>query len=158
MPVYRLAVSMLDDPAEADDATQDALAAAISRLDTSRGDSSFTTWLYAIALNVCRGRLRKRRARERLVKVLESLIRGSGQNETLPEQVAIRRETDMALWRAVRALDDKLREVIILRYFQELRLEDIAATVGVSERAIRDRLHRAHERMRGVLAERVDSR
>jgi RNA polymerase sigma-70 factor (ECF subfamily) len=74
-PIFRLAISLLDDPAEADEATQDAFVAAIDRLHTFRGEASFTTWLYAIALNVCRGRLRKRRGRERLLGVLQSLFR-----------------------------------------------------------------------------------
>src|SRR3546814_12520019 len=62
-----LALSILDDPAEAEEAAQDALVAAINALDTYRGDSAFTTWLYAITLNVCRTRLRKHRSEERRV-------------------------------------------------------------------------------------------
>jgi RNA polymerase sigma-70 factor (ECF subfamily) len=154
--VYRLALSILDDPAEADEAAQDALVAAINRLDSFRGDSAFTTWLYAITLNVCRGRLRKRRARERLAQVLQGMARMSGSSAAHPEKVIMQRETDLALWRAIQTLNDKLREVVVLRYYHKLRLEDIARTVGVSERAVRDRLHRAHERIRELLADRID--
>jgi len=153
--VYRLAVSILDDPAEADEATQDTFVAAISRLDSYRGDSSFTTWLYAIALNVCRGRLRKRRSRERLTQVLQALFRVSGPIEVHPEQVVMQHESDATLWQAVQALDDRLREVIVLRYYHELRLNDIARVVGVSERTVRDRLHIAHERLRASLIDKV---
>lgn len=149
--VYRLALSILDDPAEADEATQDALIAAISRLGSYRGESSFTTWLYAITLNVCRGRLRKRRARDRLAAVLRALRRQAGEAETHPEQIAIQHEADAAVWRAIRALDDKQREAVILRYYQDLRLEDIARISGVSERTVRNRLYAAHERIRALL-------
>jgi RNA polymerase sigma-70 factor (ECF subfamily) len=152
--IYRLAVSILNDPAEADEATQDVFVAAINRLDSYRGEASFTTWLYAIALNVCRGRLRKRRVRERLTQAVHALFRVSGEAEAHPEQVVVQREADAALWQAIQALDDPLREVVILRYYHELLLDDIARVVGVSERSVRNRLHAAHERLRIRLGER----
>lgn len=152
--IHRLAVSILDDPAEADEATQDAFVAAIDQLDSFRGDSSFTTWLYAIALNVCRGRLRRRRVRERMMEAVHALFRVSGEAEAYPEQIVAQREADTALWQAIQALDDRLREVVILRYYHELRLNDIAQITGVSERSVRNRLHAAHERLRIRLDER----
>ena len=156
-PVHRLAVSILDDPAEADEATQDAFVAAIDRLDSYRGDASFATWLYAITLNVCRGRLRKRRSRQRLAQVLQAVFRVSGPSDPHPEQVVVQRESDAALWRAIQSLNEKLREVIVLRYYHELRLNDIAQVVGVSERTVRDRLHAAHEQLRTALQDKVAS-
>jgi RNA polymerase sigma-70 factor (ECF subfamily) len=154
--VFRLALSVLDDVAEADDATQGALIAAIDRLDRFRGEASFTTWLYAITLNVCRARLRKRRVHERLAQALHAVWRSQPPPETRPEQIAIHREADAAVWGAIRALDEKHREVVILRYFHDLRVADVAAIVGVSERTVRARLHAAHERLRGMLDEKVD--
>jgi RNA polymerase sigma-70 factor (ECF subfamily) len=154
--VFRLALSMLDDPAEADEAAQDALMAAIDRLDRFRGEASFTTWLYAITLNVCRGRLRKRRVRERLAQALRAVWHNQAPPEARPEPIVIHREADAAVWRAVRSLDEEHREVVVLRYFHDLRLADIARTVGVSERTVRARLHAAHERLRAALDEKVD--
>lgn len=154
--VFRLALSILDDPAEADEATQDTLIAAINRLDRFRGDSSFTTWLYAITLNVCRGRLRKRQVRERLSQALRVLLRNDPPSEARPEQIAVHREADAAVWQAIRSLDEKHREVVVLRYFHDLRLADIARVAGVSERTVRARLHAAHERLRIALDEKVD--
>jgi RNA polymerase sigma-70 factor (ECF subfamily) len=155
-PIFRLAISLLDDPAEADEATQDAFVAAIDRLHTFRGEASFTTWLYAIALNVCRGRLRKRRGRERLLGVLQSLFRAERDSVEPPEQAVIQRETGAALRQAIDTLDERQREVIILRYYHELRLEDIAQIAGVSDRTIRNRLHSAHERLRFLLKGKID--
>ncbi len=150
-PVYRLALSMLDDPAEADEAAQDALVAALSKLDTFRGQAKFTTWLYSITLNVCRGRLRKRRAQARLAGVLQALSRLSVPAEPPPEQTTLRQEQDAALWRAINALDERRREAIILRYYHELPLAEIGQVLGVSERTIRTWLHTAHEQMRRML-------
>ena len=61
--IHRLATSILDDHHEADDAAQDTFIAACRTLDTYRGEANLKTWLTAIALNVCRSRLRKRKMR-----------------------------------------------------------------------------------------------
>lgn len=146
--VYRFALSMLDDPAEADEAAQDALVAALSKLDSFRGQAKFTTWLYTITLNVCRGRLRKRRAQARLAGVLQALFRFSDQTEPPPEQTALRQEQDAALWQTIKTLDDRRRETVILRYYHELTLVEIGQVLGVSERTVRTWLHTAHEQLR----------
>jgi RNA polymerase sigma-70 factor (ECF subfamily) len=154
--VYRLAVSMLDDPAEADEATQDAFIIAIGRLTTFRGEASFATWLYAIALNVCRGRLRKRRARERLSRVLHTLLRLEPAPAP-PEQATLASEADEFVWQAIQALNDQHREVILLRYFHELRQTEIAQALGVTDRTVRSRLHAAHERLHELLKGSIES-
>ncbi len=59
--LYRLSLSILDDPAEAEEATQDAFLAALKALASYRGEAALGTWLYRITLNVCRTRLRRRR-------------------------------------------------------------------------------------------------
>lgn len=153
LPVYRLALSMLCDPIEADEATQDVFVAIWDRLDSYRGESKFATWLYAIALNVCRGRLRKRRARERLGQALRALLGASGAAEAQPEHVVMRGEADSAVWRAISSLDERQREPIVLRYYHDLSTIEIAQVLGVSERTVRARLHAAHEQLRARLAQ-----
>jgi RNA polymerase sigma-70 factor (ECF subfamily) len=152
--VYRLAISILDDPAEADEATQDALVAALGKLASFRGEANFTTWLYTITLNVCRGRLRKRRTQNRLLGVLQALFWLKRQHEPQPEDKASEKESDARLWQAIEALDERRREAIILRYYHELPLVEIGQILGVSERTIRTWLHTAHEQMRLFLEER----
>jgi RNA polymerase sigma-70 factor (ECF subfamily) len=153
--LYRLALSMLDDPAEADEATQDAFITAIRRLSSYRGEASFATWLYAITLNVCRGRLRQRRARERLAQIWQALRFADKSVEPHTEQIAIARETDRAVWQALQRLNDKQREVVILRYYHDLKLDDIAHLTGVSERTARTWLQQAHEQLREWLKDHV---
>lgn len=157
-PVYRFALSILHDPAEADEATQDSIVAAIDKLDTYRREASFKTWLFAITLNTCRGRLRKRRVREKLLRPLAALFGRVAQESAHPEENAFRSETQAAVWRAINELDEKHREVLVLRYYHELGLNDIARIVGVSDRTVRTRLHTAHERLRVLLQEEAGSR
>lgn len=154
--VYRLAVSMLDDVAEAEEATQDTLLLVIKRLPSYRGASSFTTWLYAVTLNVCRDRLRKRRTRERLIQVLQVLFRVKSETHEQIEQRVIAREADAAVWQAIKTLPDKEREVVVLRYYHQLQQDCIAQMLGVSDRTVRTRLSAAHAALRTALQGKVD--
>lgn len=149
--VYRLALSVLDDSAEAEEAAQDSLVAAINALDTYRGDSAFTTWLYAITLNTCRGRLRKHRSRERLMETLRSIFRLGNETAPHPEEAAIRNEADAAVARAVASLDEKHRLPVILRYYNELPVSEIAKLLEISEGTVHSRLFTARERLRAML-------
>jgi RNA polymerase sigma-70 factor, ECF subfamily len=154
LAVYRLALSILDDPAEADEAAQDALLRAIAALKSYRGDAAFKTWLYAITLNVCRGRLRQRRTRERLTRLLQAF--GITRLAPQPEETALQHESDAAVWEAIHTLDDALGEPVILRYYHELSITEIARVIGVSERTVHARLSAAHQRLRILLTGKVD--
>lgn len=146
--VYRLALSILDDPAEADEAAQDALLSALNALDSYRGDAAFTTWLYTITLNVCRGRLRKRQTAERLLNALKALFWHTGEKAAPPEEQAIRSESDRAVWRAINELDEKHRLPVILRYYHEFSMNEIAQMLNTPEGTVRSRLHTARDRLR----------
>jgi RNA polymerase sigma-70 factor (ECF subfamily) len=120
-------------------------------LSTYRGEASFATWLYAIALNVCRGRLRKRHTREHLAQIWHALPLPDQNAAQHAEQVAIKHEADRAVWQALQRLSEKQREVVILRYYHDLKLDDIAQLAGVSDRTVRTWLHQAHEELRELL-------
>ena len=153
---YRLALSILDDPVEAEEAAQDALVTALDRLDSYRGEAAFTTWLYTLTLNLCRARLRKRRARQRLTSLLQEVFRLHAQ-PAHPEAEFQKIETDTALWSAIRRLSDQQREAIVLRYYHELPITNIAQVTGVSERTVHNRLRAAHERLRFLLEDKERS-
>ena len=141
---YRLALSILDDPDEADEAAQDALLTALDHLASYRGEAAFTTWLYAVTLNLCRGRLRKRRSHERLVHLLKEVFHIH--RETLhPEIEVLKVEADATVWSAIGRLADLQREVIVLRYYHDLSIANISQVTGVSERTVHNRLRTAHE-------------
>ena len=149
-PVYRLALSILDDPAEADEAAQDSFVAALRALDTFRGEAAFTTWLYAITINVCRARLRRRRTQTRLKAALRAVLRLRS-NMPDPEAAALREESDARVWQAVSALDEKHRLPVILRYYHDLSIAEIARTLKINEGTVHSRLHAARERLRVML-------
>ena len=148
--VFRLALSILDDAAEAEEAAQEALVAALNALDRYRGEAAFSTWLYRITVNECRGRLRKRRARERLVGALQSLFR-LGEPTVHPEEAAAGREREAVLWRAINALDDKHRVPLVLYYYHDLPTAEVAQILEISEGTVHSRLHTARKRLRAQL-------
>jgi RNA polymerase sigma-70 factor (ECF subfamily) len=150
--VYRLALSILDDPDEAEDATQEVFLSALRALESFRGYASFKTWLFSIAINLCRSRLGRRNRRARIQQILQSLFRLGG-GQVLPENEALKNESDSALWQAIRALGDKHRIPIVLRYYHELPVADIAETLGIPPGTVHSRLNHAREKLRALLKE-----
>ena len=146
--VYRLALSILDDPDEADDATQEVFVAALRSLDSFRGDSSLKTWLFSITINLCRSRLQRGKSRARLRQILQSLF---WREQARPESEAIQHETDSDLWQAVHALDEKHRIPVILRYYHDLPVAEIAEMLHIPVGTVHSRLNHARERLRARL-------
>jgi RNA polymerase sigma-70 factor (ECF subfamily) len=154
-PLYRLALSILEDPAEAEEAAQDALLAALGALDSFRGQASLNTWLHAITVNICRSRLRKRQARRRLWETLHAIFRLAGDapggSPAHPEDTVIHHEADRHLWNAIHTLDEKHRLPVILRYYHDLPVAEIARILNVNEGTIHSRLSVARDRLRSQL-------
>jgi len=150
--VYRLALSILDDPDDADDATQETFLSALRGLDSFRANASLKTWLFSITVNVCRSRLQRFKRRGLLMQILQSLFHLRG-DQPQPESEAIQNESDAALWHAVHALDEKHRIPIVLRYYHDLPIADIAEMLGVPVGTVHSRLNHARERLRTLLKE-----
>ena len=148
--VYRLALSILDDPDEAEDGTQETFLAALRALSSFREDAAFKTWLFSITINVCRSRLRRGKNRGRLQQILQSLFHLRGEVEH-PEKTAIQKQADTELWNAIRALDEKHRIPIVLRYYHDLPIADIAAMLNIPPGTVHSRLNHAREKLRALL-------
>jgi RNA polymerase sigma-70 factor (ECF subfamily) len=149
--VYRLALSILDDPVEAEEAVQEAFVSALNALDTYRGDAQFKSWLFSITINQCRRRLKKRQAKELLFTALQSLFRLKGEGPAHPEEILIQREAKTALWKAVEALGEKHRLPLILYYQHELSVAEIAEVLNLRLGTVLSRLYTARERLRAAL-------
>jgi len=150
--VRRLALSILGEPGEVDDAVQETFLAAYRNLERYRGEASPKTWLTSIAVNVCRGRLRKHKVKQSLQNALEALHILAPQEAT-PEQKAVQDEAGRRLWHAVDSLDEKHRLVVALRYVHDLSIAEIAASLNINEGTVHSRLHYARHRLRIFLGE-----
>ena len=140
--VRYLASNILRDTDEAEDAAQETLMAALSKLDRYQPGTNFKAWLYTIAVNVSRGHLRKRKVQTNLHNVLEGLFH-LGDSNSSPEEQALRGEAKTQLWQAVNMLDEKRRLPIMLRYLHGLSNQEVAQVMGIREGTVRSRLHYA---------------
>ncbi len=140
--VLRICFLYLRDKTLAEDATQETFLKVYRSMDAFRGESSEKTWILKIAMHACYD------------------INHSGwfrfmnrhvTPETLPEPCAASAEEDLALAAAVMELPRKLREVILLRYYQQLNVSEIARALHLSHSSVSGRLRRGRERLKKAL-------
>ena len=141
--LLRLCAMNLRDASLAQDAVQDTFLKAFRRFDTFRGEAEALTWLTRIALNVCRDYRRTAWFRH-VDKQVEADALPTAANFTFPDNTVIR---------AVMALPPRYREVILLRYYQDMKQKDMAAALRISERTVRQRLNKANAILREQLKE-----
>ena len=149
--VFRLALSILGDPAEANEVTQETFLSALRALTSYREQKSFKAWLYTIALNQSRSHLRKRKTLERLRASLTAIFRLETEKQASPEEATIQNEKEAALWRSINELNERHRIVLVLRYFHELSVPEISEVLSVNEGTIHSRLHSARAKLRESL-------
>ena len=141
--VYDLARAVLRDNTAAEDAVQDTFLAVFQKIEGYKGDSTFETWLTAVAVNQCRMRLRKRKIRSALSLEQISpgrLFRSGGKRKDLSD-VVHRRQQRQTLWEMVDRLNDRLRLPLILRYRYALPCADIALVLDKRKSTIYPQLN-----------------
>jgi RNA polymerase sigma factor (sigma-70 family) len=146
---YRLAGLVLGDGTEAEDAVQDALLRAWDAAATLRDPAGFEAWFDRILVDGCRDRLRRR-------KVLR-FIPIDASHDTVPVRDAFGAigERD-AILAGLHALQPDDRVVVVLHYWADLRLEDIAARLDCPTGTVKSRLHRAKAVLRDRLGASAD--
>jgi RNA polymerase sigma-70 factor (ECF subfamily) len=154
--LFRLALSILDDggqngSADAQEATQDALMAALRSLNSYRGEAKLSTWLYSITLNLCRNRLRARQRRKQVRSIFERLTTLIEDTPSQPEEVLIRKQADSSLFNIVQSLNERHRLPVILRYYHDCSVAEIAQILDIPEGTVHSRLNTARKRMRNYL-------
>lgn len=136
--LLRSAYLLCGDETEAQDLVQESLLQAFKSVHRFRGDSSVYTWLHGILLNLCHRHLRKQK---RLVFEEERVLK-----EPVQPNPAGDLDQDVCaanLAQAIRSLSLEHREVIVLRYYEDLKIQEIARRTGVSEGTVKSRLHYA---------------
>ena len=158
MVAYRICRHFLPAGEDVEAAVQEILLRALRRLASFSGTGSFAGWVAAIAVNLCRDRLR----RHRLVPfvALEAPDDDSigpvdwlHSNEPNPERVAMARQAVREVRREVARLPRRQAEVFALRFYGGLELDDIAAALGVDVGTVKTHLYRAVHRVRAVVEE-----
>lgn len=149
--VYGLAYRVVGDVEEAGDVRQTAFLRAYGALESFNGQAAFSTWLYRVVLNLCRDRLRSRRVRARHAEVM-SAHRGEACHEAGPSDGACeQRELSREVAKAVAALPQTEREVVVLRHYQGLTFGRIAEVLGTPVSTVKSRMSRALGSLRSRL-------
>ena len=139
-PIYNFILRMISDRDEAMDLCQDCFMKAYRELRTLKDRDRFSSWLYRIAHNTCLSRIRKDQG-----KIWVELDPDAGSNH-------VPAENRLAVEKALKQLPEDQREVIILKVFQGLKFEEIAAIQGAPVSTVKSRLYMGFEKLRSILA------
>lgn len=149
---------LLRSPDDAEDAVQEAFLSAFRALDRFEGEARLGTWLHRITVNAALMRLRSRRRRpESSLEDLQPRFLEDGHHEVLPrrwkdaDRVLADRRLRERVREAIDRLPDTYRNVLLLRDIEEMDTAETAAALGISENAVKTRLHRARVALREVL-------
>ncbi|HUQ01874.1 MAG TPA: RNA polymerase sigma factor [Kofleriaceae bacterium] len=133
--LYRAARGIVKDDGEAEDAVQQAWMAVFRNLRSYRGDAAFSTWITRIAVNEALTRVRRVPV---VAEATDEHDTGDG-----PDEQRFHQELGAHLERHIERLPQGLREVLVLREVVELDTAETASCLGITEEAVRVRLHRA---------------
>lgn len=140
--VLRVCYLYLCDRSQAEDAVQETFLKVYRKLDSFRGESSEKTWIMKIAMRVCYDMNHSGWYR---------LINRHVTPEMIPEASVPYEEKDDALTHAVIRLPIRLREVILLYYYQGLKVNEVAEALGISQPSVSQRLKRGREKLKDAL-------
>jgi RNA polymerase sigma-70 factor, ECF subfamily len=161
--VYSIAMSLMHNPADAADMTQEAFVRLLRSLGTYRGETKFTTWLYRLVTNICLDGLRRR---GRPVDSLDEPAGGQADDGsqtagerladsdrwTQPEEQIELRESATEVRNALGSLPASQRLALTLHYFEDLRYEDIAEVMGLPLNTVKSHIRRGKERLALMLS------
>lgn len=149
--MYRFAQRLCGSPEDAKDLVQETFLSAYRSLKDFRGDSSVSTWLYTIAAHACQRMRRKRKGEPDFKLSLDALIPTSEGDMPIqvpggglsPEERLEHKQLRRSLLAAVHKLPKKYRMVLVLRDMEGLSAKEVGGVMGLTERAVKSRLHRA---------------
>ena len=151
-PIYNLIYRLLDDRDEAADITQETFVAAYRSWESFRGESTEYTWLYRIAVNLCKNRFRQRdRRRQYEGPSLDDASWSDDRPSETPGGIVERKELKDMIEQAISRLPDDYRIVAVLRDLHGLSYADIAAATDLSVDVVKTRLARARGMLRKKL-------
>ena len=148
-PMLGFTERMLGNRAEAEEVTQDVFLKMISRCEQYDGRASVSTWLFAIAANACRDRLRS--AWRTTSVPLDAVPEPKGESSV--EGGLLERERRRAVRAALDRLTREQREALLLARYRGMPYAEVARTLGISEGAVKTRVFRAVETLRAHFAE-----
>jgi len=159
--VSALVLRFLGNKAEAEDLTQEVFVQVFKAIGTFRGDSKLSTWIYRIAVNLCKNRskyLRVRHSNEQdeLEAVAERMPLGEGGRANVaqierPDEAMAGRQVEKIVQDAIQKIDPTFRECLILRDVEELSYEEIEQITGLAAGTVKSRIFRARAQLKEMV-------
>ena len=163
--VFGLVFRMLSNRAEAEDLTQEVFVQVFKAIGTFRGESKLSTWIYRIAVNLCKNRakyLRVRHAGEQdeLDEMAERLPLSQARNANVaqvarPDEAMAGRQVEEIVRQAISEVDENFRECLILCDVEELSYEEIAEITGLPVGTVKSRIFRGRAQLRELVEKKL---
>ena len=163
--VSGLVLRMLGSRAEAEDLTQEVFVQVFKAIGTFRGDAKLSTWIYRIAVNLCKNRskyLRVRHASEQdeLDAVAERVPLGEARGANVakierPDEAMAGRQVERIVQEAILQIDPTFRECLILRDVEELAYDEIGEITGLPAGTVKSRIFRARAQLKEIVERRL---
>ena len=149
--VFRLALRMCGNEADADEVAQEAFLSAWKALPNFRGDSRFSTWLYQLTSHAAIDLMRRKKRQIAAEDITEVSAPDPAPG---PQQQAEQSETRQAVRDAMAQLSPEYRQIVVLRFLQELSYEEIGAVLKLPPGTVKSRLNRAKSQLKDILSKR----
>jgi RNA polymerase sigma-70 factor, ECF subfamily len=159
--VFALVLRMIGNHAEAEDLAQEVFVQVFKAIGSFRGDSKLSTWVYRIAVNLCKNRSKYLRVRhageeEELEAVAERVPLGDARHANVgqvarPDEAVAGKQVEQIVQRAILAIEPDFRECLVLRDVEELSYEEIGEITGLAPGTVKSRIHRARAMLREIV-------
>lgn len=165
-PLYRFACGLLENKDDAEEVVQDAFIRAYKALPAFRGDSSFSTWIHRITMNLARNKFHYNKCRGLGVNISLADLEGSTKNLSgagkvpeyelpdisgSPDKVLENAEVEKNILEGLQLLPENLRETMILRHVDNMPYEKIASVLDCKIGTVKSRLARGRELLKDFL-------
>jgi RNA polymerase sigma-70 factor (ECF subfamily) len=164
--IYNFTYRMLGSEGEAEDLTQDIFIAAFRGIRSFRGEAKFSTWLYRIALNQARNRIkylsrrnffvRQRRRADYGVNTASESIEALPDGAPTPEQWTMTRDLAAQVQECLNHIPLAARQILVLRDIQGFSYDELSEMLSLKPGTVKSRLHRARAAMRECLSEKLE--
>lgn len=152
--IVNLAYRMVGNRAEAEDLAQDTFLSAFKALSTFRADAKFSTWLYRIATNKCKDRLRAKRPGPGQQDMdVDEWLDGHIAEERTPERLLSQQQVAQELEQAIQRLPPLYREAFVLKHVEGLSYEEMQDLLGVNGDTLKMRVYKGRLQLSRELAE-----
>lgn len=159
--VFALVLRMIGSRPEAEDLAQEVFVQVFKAIGSFRGDSKLSTWIYRIAVNLCKNRSKYLRVRhagqqEELEAVQERVPMGEVRRANVahverPDEMMAGRQVERIVQQAILALEPGFRECLVLRDVEDLSYEEIGVITGLPPGTVKSRIHRARAQLKELV-------